>query len=559
MKLTAPSFPILIVLTISGASLAACVGSIGDQSSGPAGDGPGSSSSPICTDGKVRPGRSPIRRMTRIEFDNTVHDLLGDTRKLGSAFAPEEESLGFDNNADALTMSNLLAEQIMDAAETLSTDAVKHLDTIAPKCDVTAEGADACAKKFIASFGKRAWRRPLEDAESAELFDLYTKGKAPTGVHEDGISLVIQRMLQSPFFLYRIERGQPGTEQDGAIRLTGPETASRLSYLLWSTMPDDALLADADAGKLDTKEGIAEVARRLLKDPRAKVAVANFHAQWLELPKLDTIAKDPTMFPEFDASLRTALETETSKFIDSVFWDSGKFEDVLLAPYTFVDAKVAGFYGMDPPTSSGFVKVATDPAKRAGILTQGSLLAIRAKSNQSSPIHRGKFVREKLLCQMLPPPPADLVIVPPDLDPKLTTRERFAAHDSNPACSGCHHLMDPIGLGFEHYDAIGRWRDNENGLPIDATGQILDSEDVDGKFDGARDLAQRLAKSQQVQSCMVTQWFRFAYGRGESEDDACSIQAVNQMFQSSGGDMRELLVALTQTDAFRYRTIVGGP
>ncbi|MGZ3474233.1 MAG: DUF1592 domain-containing protein [Polyangiales bacterium] len=527
----------LIAFSIFVSSLAACVGSIGDQSSG-SGDGTGSGSSPICTDGKVRPGRSPIRRMTRIEFDNTVHDLLGDTRKLGSAFVPEEEMLGFDNNADALTMSNLLAEQVMDAAEALSTDALTRLDTIAPKCDTTAEGDDACAKKFIASFGKRAWRRPLEADESAELFDLYTKGKGPTGTYGDGISLVIQRLIQSPFFLYRVEKGVPGTEQDGAIRLTGHETATRLSYFLWSTMPDDALLADADAGKLDTKEGLAEAARRLLKDPRAKAAVANFHAQWLELPKLASIAKDPAMFPDFDASIRDALRKETE---------------------TFVDAKVAGFYGMDAPTTSGFVKVPLDPSKRAGILTQGSILAIKAKSNQSSPIHRGKFVREKLLCQMLPPPPADLVIVPPDLDPKLSTRDRFAAHDKNPACSGCHHLMDPIGLGFEHFDAIGKWRDTEGPIPIDATGQILDSQDVDGKFDGARELSQKLATSQQVQSCVVTQWFRFAYGRGEQEDDACSLQTVNQLFQASGGDMRELLVALTQTDAFRYRTIVGGP
>jgi hypothetical protein len=324
-------------------------------------------------------------------------------------------------------------------------------------------------------------------------------------------------------------------------------------------MPDDALLSDADAGKLDTKEGIAASARRMLKDPRAKASVANFHAQWLELPKLASIAKDPAMYPDFDASIRDALRKETETFVDSVFWQNGKFEDLLLAPYTFVDAKVAGFYGMDAPTSSGFVKVPLDPNKRAGILTQGSILAIKAKSNQSSPIHRGKFVREKLLCQMLPPPPADLVIVPPDLDPKLSTRDRFAAHDKNPACSGCHHLMDPIGLGFEHFDAIGKWRDTEGPIPIDASGQILDSQDVNGAFNGARELSQKLAQSQQVQSCVVTQWFRFAYGRGESEDDACSLQTVNQLFQASGGDMRELLVALTQTDAFRYRTIVGGP
>lgn len=545
----------LPIIAVSVGLLAACVGSIGDNdgSFGGAGDGTGSSSA-ACSDGKLHPGRAPIRRMTRVEFDNTVHDLLGTTQQLGHQFAPEEVMLGFDNNADALTMSSLLSEQIMDAAEKLSTEAVSHLAKIAPTCDWTGDDL-ACAKQFATTFGKRAYRRALTDDEVADLVGIYTKGKTG-GSYQDGVSLMIQRLLQSPFFLFRVERGDPSTLKDGAMRLTGYETASRLSYFLWNSMPDDQLISDAEAGNLDSKEGVEAAARRMVNDPRAKSSVANFHNQWLELTNLDTITKDATMFPEFDDTLRASLKKETQTFVDDVFWNKGTYQDLLLSPYTFVDTKLAGFYGIDAPSGSGLVKVTTDPSKRAGILTQGSLLAIRAKPNQSSPIHRGKFVREKLLCMSLPPPPADLKIVPPDLNPKLSTRERYSQHDTNPACAGCHTLMDPIGFGFEHYDAIGRWRDSENGIPVDATGKLLQTQDIDGPFDGVRDLAQRLAKSKQVEACMVTQWFRYAYGRGESEADSCSLATLNDAFAKSGGDMRELLVALTLTDAFRYRAVI---
>lgn len=551
-----------MLLSLAAGMLSACTGVIGEddpsRTAGPnnSADGtPGQSSSQCVA---TRPGRAPIRRMTRTEFDNTVRDLLSDTTKPARSFAPDEESLGFDNNADALGMSGLLAEQVMEASEKLATAAVARLNTIAPACDTATVGESECARRFIATWGKRAWRRALAEDELNELHALYAKGAADGG-YKSGIELVIQRVLQSPFFMYRVERGDAATLKDGVVRLTGYEQATRLSYFLWNSTPDDALLKDAESGVLATAEGVESVARRMLKDPRSKQAVGNFHAQWLELGHLELTSKDPVLFPQFDAALRTAMRTETETFVDEVFWRSGSFDELLSAPYSFMDAKVAGLYGVPAPSGSGFVKVALDPAQRAGILTHPSLLTLHAKANQTSPVHRGKFVRERLLCTQLPPPPNDIVIEPPDLDPGLSTRDRFKEHSKNPACTGCHRLMDPIGFGFEHYDAIGRYRKKDGTFDVDANGEIHASEDVNGTFVGAIQLGQKLAKSKQVKACMVTQWFRYSFGRSETEADVCTLKQLNESFAKANYDLRELLVQLTKTETFRFREVGGAP
>jgi hypothetical protein len=218
-----------------------------------------------------------------------------------------------------------------------------------------------------------------------------------------------------------------------------------------------------------------------------------------------------------------------------------------------MNADVAAFYGVPGPAVAEFQRVDLDPNQRAGLLTQPSILAVNAHADQTSPVHRGKFVRERLLCEPIAPPPPDVKAVPPAVDPNATTRERFAQHDKDPACAYCHKLMDPIGFGFEHYDAMGTWRDLEQGLPIDASGEITSSKDVDGTFDGAIQLAERLSTSEEVRACVVTQWFQYGHGRPNTKDDACTIQKLQTSFADAGYDIKELLVALTQTDAFLYR------
>jgi hypothetical protein len=220
-----------------------------------------------------------------------------------------------------------------------------------------------------------------------------------------------------------------------------------------------------------------------------------------------------------------------------------------------VNAKLATYYGVSAPSGSTFGKVSLDATQHAGILTQGGILAMLGKANQTAPVQRGKFVREQLLCTMLPPPPADIMIKAPDVDPNLSTRERFAAHRTQTLCNSCHQLMDPIGLGLENYDGAGHYRTMENGKLIDASGQVLQS-DITDSFNGAVDLAHKLAGSDQVRACVTTSWFRYAYGRAETTDDACTLAGVNKQFADSAYNLKALLRSLSQTDAFLYRRVI---
>lgn len=493
--------------------------------------------------------------MTRSEYNATVRDLLGDDTKPAQDFALEEEALGFNNNAANLVTSAALAEKYMLAAEGIAERTISA-GSSQIGCDPLTLGAEACARQFIERFGKRAYRRPLQSDESALLFEQFTLGAAD-GAFEDGLRLVVQTALQSPPFLYRVELGQPALNGEAVVKLDGWETASRLSYLLWGSMPDDALFGAAEQGQLATPEQIEAQARRMLEDPKAHDAVANFHQQWLDYDRIANVGKDAATFPAWSAEIGSLMHEETRRFLDDVvFGPSGGLGALLTSPATFLNAKLAAFYGVTGGSGDAFERVSLDPAQRAGVLTLGTLLTINAHSNQTSPVHRGKLVRERLLCANIPPPPPNVMVKAPEPDANSTARQRFAQHSADPTCKGCHTLMDPIGFGFESYDGMGRFRTAENQVPIDASGELVGT-DVDGHFNGVSELAARLAQSQNVASCYATQWFRFAYGRGESEADACSLDKLRSRLRESNGNIKELLVALTQTDAFLYRPAGG--
>jgi hypothetical protein len=529
-------------------STAACVGRIGDPAGG---DG-----KVACDSAAITPGDAPVRRMTRFEYDNTVRDLLGAQGSAAAAFPADEVSGIFNNQASALVVTDLLAEGYMTAAESLATAAVQDLAGLTG-CDPQATGEDACAAQFIDRFGKHAFRRPLDEGGRALLQGIYTAARAKWD-YPTAIRLVVETALESPRFLYRLEFGMPSPGAKGVVKLDDHEVASRLSYLLWGSMPDDALFAAADAGELRTKEQVAAQARRLLADPRARDVIENFHTQWLGLAKLDTVDKDTTVYPKYDAQLKATWRAETMAFVTDVILDGpGDVETLLTAPYTMMNADVAAFYGVSGgPSGSGFERVDLDPTQRAGLLTQPSILAVNAHADQTSPVHRGKFVRERLLCETIAPPPPNVKAVPPPVDPNATTRERFTQHDKDPACATCHRMLDPVGFGFENYDGLGLWRDQDQGLPVDASGEVVGSEDVDGKFVGAVQLAHRLGQSEEVRSCVVKLWFRYGQGRPSTQDDACTVQKLETQFAAAKYDVRELLVALTQTDAFLYRKTV---
>jgi hypothetical protein len=552
---------------LAGLGLAACEGSLSGGEGGPGGPdgmtpGMGSAGSngvvgPQGSDCSTpRPGAAPVRRMTRAEYNNTVRDLLGDTTKPAQGFALEEEALGFNNNAANLVTSAALAEKYMLAAEGIAERATAAGSSTLG-CDPVAMGNEACAKHFIESFGKRAFRRPLTPDESAMLLAQYTAG-ITDGDFATGIQMVIETALQSPAFLYRVEMGVAGVA-GAAVRLTDWETASRLSYLLWGSMPDEALFTAAEAGKLTAPGDIEAQARRMLDDAKAHDAVENFHEQWLDYDRVANVGKDAATFPDWTAEIGSLMHEETRRFMDdAVFGASGGIDALLTSPATFLNAKLAAFYGVTGPTGEAFEKVSLDATQRAGVLTLGSLLSINAHSNQTSPVHRGKLVRERFLCANIPPPPPNVMVKAPEPDPNSTTRQRFAQHSADAACKGCHSLMDPVGFGFENYDGMGRYRTMDGALAVDASGELT-ATDVDGTFTGVVGLAEKLAGSNDVRKCYETQWFRFAYGRGETDSDACSLSAIDTRVQAAGGSIKELLVALTQTDAFLYRPAGGTP
>jgi hypothetical protein len=497
-------------------------------------------------------GPSPLRRLTHAEYDNTVADLLGDTTHPAREFAPDTQVGLFDNTAKAQTVPVLLADQYLESAVNLA-EGVKNINALLG-CDPAGSTGANCVRGFVQRFGRRAYRRTLTTAELSDLVALFSD----TSTASDGVTgarAVIAAMLASPNYLFRPEFGGSSSPLPKAKQAAPFELASRLASLLWASAPDDALLDAAAGGQLESREQVASQARRMLADPRARPAVAAFYEQWFGLSLLDSATKDAAAYPQFDAVLRASMGEETRRFIAYVLWEGdARLSTLFTASYSFVNAPLAKLYGVKGPSDAAtYTRTALDPRERMGLLTQASLMTAFASPAGSSPIKRGKLVRVRLLCQDLPDPPAN---VPPPAPPKagVSTRERFAMHTDNQACSGCHRLIDGLGFGLEHYDGVGAFRVLDQGVAVDARGEVNSSQDIDGAYDGAPELATRLAGSAQVRDCAPTQWLRYALGRRETEDDTCSLVTLRAAFAATGGDLRELMIALTQTDAFfNYR------
>ena len=536
----------------SGSGGGASPGSGGGVGPGPAGPGPGPagpSGASGCT--TVDPGPSPLRRLTRVEYDNTVRDLLGtQTRIAAELFPDDEQQFGFDNSAEGRGLNTALAEGYFAAADKLAGEAIAKLPEILA-CDPASKGENTCLDAFLDGFGQRAWRRPLEDGEKENLRQAFASGKGTKGTFADGINTVIQVMLMSPQFLYRDEQGVDEAGSDYK-RLTSWELASRLSYLLWGSMPDEDLFTAARDGKLSTREQIAAQARRMLEDERAVAMMGNFYDQWLELRPIEFLDKDAEQFPAWKDTTAALMQTETRSLVQHVLSENPMFGELFTAPYTFVNQELAAFYGIQGVTGDNFRKVDLDPKQYAGIVTQGGFLASHATPapGLTALIFRGVFVREHFLCEELPEPPENATDMNPPVDATTTPRSWSQARMGIAACGACHAVIDPIGYGFEGFDEIGLHKTGQ----VDTSGEVLGT-DVSGKFNGPVELAQKLAGSKDAQSCLATQWFRFAHGRKEDRTrDKCSLDAVQEAFMQSGGDLRELLVALTQTDAFLLRS-----
>jgi hypothetical protein len=501
-----------------------------------------------------RMGATPMRRLTNYEYDNTVRDLLGDTTQPGSMFPPDQVNGFFDNTAVTQNVQVLLAEDYVSTAEALSIKAVTNLSALLG-CDVASRGEATCSAQFIQTFGRRAFRRPLTSDERSRLQALFTavRGQAD---FTTAIRAVLEAMLVSPYFLFRPELGQDlGSTVESARKLTGYEVASRLSYFLWATTPDAALLDAADAGQLETKDQVLAQAQRMLSDPRARAMTARMFDQWFSTPSVVGLSKDVAQLPPgfiFDDTVTQAMVAETRQFIDDVVWQGdGKISTLLTASYSFINAPLARLYGVPGITGTAMQRVTLDPTQRTGLLTQGSFLAQKARPNQSNPVTRGAYLITRVLCEPLAAPPPGVPPLPAPVAGK-STRELIAQHTADPACSACHKAIDGLGFGLEAYNASGMYRTADQGVPVDASGEVLGTHDVDGPYVGAVALAGKLAASRSTQTCAATQWLRYAEGRLDTPDDQCSIFKLREAFAASGGDLKQLLVLVTQSDSFLH-------
>jgi hypothetical protein len=407
----------------------------------------------------------------------------------------------------------------------------------------------ACAEALVGALGERAWRRPLAEEERESLLSLWGEG-----TESDGLRMLIEAILSSPHFLYLVEVGEPVEGSPGWFRLTDHEQAARLSYALCEGPPDEALREAASSGELRTPAQIEAQARRLLDLPCGRQTLARFHRQWLELQGLDTLARDPVYYPgppegHFTPALGPALREETEHFFEQMIFEQGAgMQATWSARHAWVGPETAWIYGLQVDEPFTYVEL---PAERAGPLTQPALLAATAKFSETSPVLRGVYVLEQLLCQHLEPPPQELDVTPPPLDDAMTTRERWEAHSSDPQCSGCHQAIDPIGFLLEEFDALGQHRLTEHGQPIESTGG-LPTLGID-ELQGGRELAEAVAGAPELGSCFAQQWARFGLGRQLSEGEAEG--ALSSISTEAERSLYEGFVALARSPEFHHRVV----
>jgi hypothetical protein len=622
------------------------------------------------------PGRVTARRLNRVEYTNTVRDLLGVNLRVADEFPVDPYGYGFDNNGDVLSLSPVLTEKYLKAAEIIARAAIPdreplklvsarytsqaigqgfhlhiqvvhdfpvdgtyvlhtaweqgfkagtkftgktYLDgkqavekpiTIFTEMDrgfdtaplsitqgphkvetemvlpdgwkgpkpypefllirgpITQAAPETttsykrificghapghhnatCTRKILPTLLRRAYRRPVTPAEVEQISSLVDLAQSRGESYEEGMRIAIEAVLLSPKFLFRIE-SDPG--QPAIHRVSGTELASRLSYFLWSSMPDDELLALAEKGKLSHRAALLAQVRRMMADPKARAFVDNFSGQWLETRNLDSLERDAKLFPDFDAEMRDLMKTETQLFFGAVVKEDRSVLDFLDGKFTFLNERLAKWYGINGVQGREFRRVALDGKERAGVLTQASVLTVSSYPTRTSPVIRGKWVLENLLNTPPPPPPPDV----PRLDDEansanLSLRQRLESHRSNPLCAGCHARMDPLGFGLENYDAVGRWRTSDGAFPIDASGQLPGGR----QFSGPEELRSLLlADKQQFVRALSEKMLTYALGRGLETYDRPAVEKIATDVEKHGYRFSQLLISTVESPQFQMR------
>lgn len=550
-----PNPALLGALALSVLGATGCEGAILDGPAGPTGSRDLGCRGNECVEAPAPASRFP--RLSHPQYESTTRDLLrlADRPGMTSTYLGDATSTTFDNNGAELSVGDSLWGDYQRGAETLAQQVTTDPTALAR---IVPTGATGSLRGFVEGFGQRAYRRPLTTDEIDTLVTLGGTGATAYPEMGDGfaagVRVVLEAMLQSPHFLYRIELSTDRV--DGRIQLSSWEIASRLSYALWDTMPDDELFRAAQAGELSSADGIRVQAERMLMDAKSEEMVASFHEQLLNLRGYLDITRSTTLFPEFNEGLRQSMYDETQTFVQHVIFDEGAGLDRLLtAPYTFVDANLAAVYGLDGTYGDTMERVDLDPTQRAGLLTQIGFLAANASSTDPDAIHRGVFVNHRILCAPLPPPPMMVPPLPEDATGTLTMRQRIDGHTGPGTCgAGCHSTMiNPVGFAYEHYDALGRWRDEDHGLPVDSTA-AYEFPTGEVAYSDAVDLAGVMADQAMTHRCYVRHWIEYAYGREVGASDTQLITRVASGSLAGTLSVREMLVELVTSDAFRSRS-----
>ena len=498
-------------------------------------------------------GEAPVlRRLTQAQYQQAGRDLFGQDWTQAVTLEPDTRSGGlYAVGAAEAATSRWGVEQYEAAAQAAAkwaTAEPARRERLAPCAREKASLDRGCFETVATSVGRRAWRRPLTPAQVGRLAEVGVSSGALHGDPVAGLEYLLSAMLQSPYFLYRVELGEPDPRRPGFKRYTNDEMASRLSFLFANTIPDDQLSARAAQGELTDDEGLGRAVAAMLDRPAAHQAIRTLFSEILELDRIDAINKDPRQFRHARPELWASAKEETLRTIEALVFERGDYRDLFRSRVTFVDRRLAALYGVPAPGSDGFSRIELPAGgMRRGLLGQAAFLAPNAHPVSSSATLRGKYVREVLLCQSLPPPPANVdTSLPEPSTTSPTLRERVRVHLENPGCAACHRAMDPIGLGLENFDGIGRFRAAENGAPIDAGGEL------DGvPFTNPSELASAVSAHPDLGPCLVRTVFRYATGRFEGPGDGPLLGALEARFKSQGRQVAALLADLAVTQEFR--------
>ena len=499
------------------------------------------------------PGPIAMRRLTSTQYKNTISDLFGPDIVVPVISEPDTMMGGYLSvGASSSTYTPRGVESVEAASFGIAKQIVENedlLDNVLPCTPVDHTDA-SCAQELISDLGKKLWRRSLSEEEKSTYSNIVLEAAGVYESFSSGVEYGLAALLQSPNFLYRIELGEEDPDNSAQRRFTNDELAYRLSFFLWNSIPDEALHAAAADGSLATREGLFAQANRMLKHDKAKEGVSNFFTEYLRLYKLEDISKDPTLFEHYSHHLPEDATTETLLFLEYLIFEvEADFRESLTAKESFVNNRLAAIYNIPYSNFDGSFQYVVHPEDRhrPGLLGQTSFLALHGHSVSTSATIRGSAVRSILLCQEIPPAPVDVdTSIPEASGETLTLRDRVAEHLENDSCAGCHLLMDPIGLGLENFDSIGRWRETDNGATIDASGEL------DGvPFTNPTELASAIAYHSNFTWCLTRGLGRYANGREESSAEGKHLDVLDERLAHHKYQIKPFLLEVVMSPLFR--------